>query len=156
MRKKTITLLEVMIAICIIVIASGVIHYKIKESIERKKFQTEVSRLQDRIRTTQKLAQSTQMDWEGNLKKEKKGWVFSVQCEQEKNKKLPSLSLGEMEIALDGKKIAKGVKIDFFASGKVAPKGSFSFVKGDLQKRWTTSELFQTESGKTDGPSHPL
>ncbi len=155
MKKSNFTLLEIMVAIALFAIASGVIGWKMHQAVANKRFQSELEQLQQRLTVAQKLAVAMQADWKGTLKKEKKGWVFEIVCEERTAKHLPPLRLHGMEIFLDQKKIGDAVIFDFFASGKVLPAGDLSFRTPSNQMQWKVSEIFQRKEGEKLGPSHP-
>jgi prepilin-type N-terminal cleavage/methylation domain-containing protein len=153
--KKAFTLLEIMIAILLIAMASGLIAMKLYPAIEKKKFSSDLERLKCRLFTAQKLAMTMQADWKGILKKESSGWVFTVECEGQEGKRLAPLHLSKMDISLNQKNISSELAFDFFASGHFDPVGVFSFSFGPNRASWENVELFQREEGKKLGPIHP-
>ncbi len=152
--KKLFTLLEVMVAIALLVIASGVIGVKMHQAVEKKHFQSSLERLRARLVVTQKIAVATQADWQGTLTKKDAEWIFKTDCEESKLKKLAPLRLSFTEVYFNGKKIDE-LTIDFFASGQVLPVGDFVFVNKTMDAKWMTTDLFQRKEGKKLGPMHP-
>ena len=155
MRKQALTLLEMMIALCLIAIVGGVMSFRMREGIERKKFRSEMDRLQDRMRGVQKLAIATETDWQAVLQKTKEGWSLSFNALETDVPPVHSLALGEMEVEVQGKKVQKGVRIDFFSSGDIAPRGVFLFKRPPFERRWDSSELSGKSEGTKEGPTHP-
>lgn len=153
-RRQSLTLLEVMVAIVIVVIASGVIGLRMHKAIEKKKFQSELARLRVRFTVSQRLAVACQADWKGSLKREGKGWIFETVCEEVSGKKLTPLHFESIEIFFNGKKV-DDLTIDFFASGQTFPEGIFLFIRDSETVEWKTSEIFFREEGKKLGPAHP-
>ena len=154
MKRKAFTLLEVLVAIALFLIASGVIGWRMHKAIEKKKFQSELERLRVRLKVSQKMAISMQADWKGTLQWEGKGWLFDAYCEEVPGKHLTPLHLEPLEIFLDGKKVER-LTLDFFANGYIFPEGKIIFQsKGGLEE-WKLSEVFLREQGKKLGPLHP-
>lgn len=145
MKQRSFTLLEVMIAICLFAIASGWISFKMHGAIEKKKFQSAINRLKSELIVAQKLAIAMQVDWSGVLKKEKNGWVFSVESQ---DKKLKPLHLGQLNIISEGKNIKEVLYFDFFASGYTNLEGTIVFEKGSTRETVKMGELFSRDTGK--------
>lgn len=119
----------------LLAIASGVIGVKMFKAVERKRFHSQIERLQSQLFVTQKLAIAMQADWKGVLKKEKNGWLYQTVCEEENTRKLSWVHLNSMDIFFNGKKIDE-IIIDFFATGEVLPQGTFRFVAKDETMNW--------------------
>lgn len=155
MKRRTFTLLEVMIAFVLIAIASGIVSLKMHGAIEKKKFHSDIDRLKARMCVAQKLAMAGQADWSGILKREGRGWVFSIHCEEVSGKQLIPLHIAKMDIVLNGKKVQDQLHFDFFASGHTAPEGVISFTRDSYQSKWNGFDLFQRNEGKKGGATHP-
>ncbi|HSX11289.1 MAG TPA: type II secretion system protein [Chlamydiales bacterium] len=151
--KRLFTLLEVMIAMVVLVIASGGIAWKMQGAVRRKQFQSELERFRARLMVCQRLAVAMQADWRGVLVQNGQEWTFEVTCEEEGQRRLSSLVL-HSSIQLDGKKIS-GMTLDFFASGQVLPAGRLTFSQNGERVEWRLSEIFQKDEGKRLGPVHP-
>lgn len=143
-----------MVAITLLVIASGVVGIKMQAAVRKKQFRSQLERLEARLLVSQKLAIAMQSDWKGVLKKQGKEWVYSTTCEEERARKLASLRLSSMEIYFNGE-IIDEIEVDFFASGQVLPEGTFFFTANDEKVYWKTSDIFQRQAGKKSGPAHP-
>ena len=154
MKRRPFTLIQVMVAIVILVIASGVVGLRMHKAIEKKKFQSELERLRIRFTVSQRLASAMQADWKGTLKREGKGWIFETACEEVNGRRLTPLHLEALEIFFNGKKV-KEIDLDFFASGHTFPEGIFVFERDGEKAHWKTSELFLRDEGKKLGPVHP-
>ena len=154
MMRRAFTLLEMMVAIVILAIVSGIVGLRMHKAIEKKKFQSELERLRVRFTVSQRLALAMQADWKGTLKRERKGWIFETACEEVSGKRLTPLHLEGIEIFFNGKKVDE-LTIDFFASGQTFPDGVFLFVRDSEKAQWKTSELFLRDEGKKLGPVHP-
>jgi prepilin-type N-terminal cleavage/methylation domain-containing protein len=154
MKRRPFTLIEVMVAIVILVIASSVVGLRMHKAIEKKKFQSELERLRIRFTVSQRLATAMQADWKGTLKHEGKGWIFETVCDEVSGKRLTPLHLEALKIFFNGKTV-KELTVDFFASGHTFPEGVFLFERGEEKSQWKTSELFLRNEGKKLGPVHP-
>jgi hypothetical protein len=143
-----------MVAITLLVIASGAIGIKMHTAVRKKQFHAQLERLQARLLVSQKLAIATQADWKGVLKKQGKEWVYTTTCEEEQARKLSPLRLLSLEIFFEREKVDE-LQIDFFASGQVLPEGNFLFTANNEKIRWETKEVFQRQAGQKSGPTHP-
>ncbi|MBX7067111.1 MAG: type II secretion system GspH family protein [Parachlamydiales bacterium] len=155
MIRRAFTLLEVMVALVLIAIASTAVSIQLRGAIEKKKFNSNLDRLKSRMFVAQKLAIATQADWTGVLKKEKDGWTFLVQTDETNGKQFSPLRLDKMELYLNGKKINSQLVFDFFSSGHTSPEGILSFKQGSQHCEWKGFDLFQRNEGKKSGPTHP-
>jgi type II secretory pathway pseudopilin PulG len=129
-RKRPFTLLEVMVAFTLLLIAAGALSLKMHHMVQEKKFQSQISRLKERFSACQKLAIAMQTDWEGVLKKEGENWVFETHCfDGRKETNLPPLLLDlSVQVFLNDKPVSN-IHIDFYSSGQILPKGELRFVK---------------------------
>lgn len=152
--KRAFTLLEIMVALVLIAIASTAISLQMRGAIEKKKFNSNIEKLKSRMFVAQKLAIATQADWTGVLKKETNGWTFSVKCD-EPGKQFSPLHLDKMDLLLNGKKVTDQLVFDFFASGHTSPDGILTFKHGSHQTQWKGFDLFERNEGKKLGPAHP-
>lgn len=151
-NKRPFTLLEVMVALVLLVIAGGGIVWKMQGAIQKKRFQSELERFRARLTVCQRLSVAMQSDWKGVLERKGNEWVFEVSCEEEA-RKLPPLTL-HSKILLNGKKF-DGMTFDFFSSGEVFPLATLTFSQKDERTEWQLSEIFEREEGKKLGPLHP-
>lgn len=156
-NKRSFTLLEWMIAISLLLIASGLTGWKMRDALLKRKFRSDLDRLRSRCLVCQRLAASTQTDWSGVLRKEKKGWVFELRCvDSSRMGKFAPLKIEIGSILLNGKKLEE-IPIDFFASGKIHPEGKLLFreEKYALKEEWDLPQIFFAEEGEKLGPLHP-
>lgn len=154
-RKRFFTLLEVLVALMLITIASTAVSYRMRGAIEKKKFHSTLERLKNRIFVVHKLATASQADLKGVLKKDEDGWTFLIQSDEPHMRRFSPLHLDPMDFFFNGKKITDELVFDFFASGQASPEGIFSFKQNFLQEQWQSSDLFQRSEGKKSGPIHP-
>lgn len=152
--RRFFTLLEVMVAIMLIAIASGGVIWKMQGAIRKKQFQSELERFRARLTVCQRLAVAMQADWTGTLKKNGKEWIFDIDCEEgARVRKWAPLTL-HAAISLDGEKFDE-LQVDFFASGQVHPSGTLVFSQHEERVEWRLSEIFQRDEGKKQGPLCP-
>ncbi len=158
MSKRSFTLLEVMVALALILIAGGFAGWKMHQAVCKKRFQSELSRLQSRLLTCQRLATAMQCDWKGVLSKKGSEWNFETVCiESLDAKKMKPLQLHSFDLFYNGKK-TEFLEIDFFSSGQTDPDGSLLFVQEEQKSEMRFPELFQRESSgnsKKKGPPFP-
>ena len=156
-RKLSFTLIEVMVAICLLILATSAIGWKMHEMIAKKRFTANMERLRSRLLTCRQLSLNMQSDWEGILECKGKMWTFDAYCiDNPKVSKLPPLSFDSLEVILDGEKRSI-LSFDFTASGDVFPQGHLEIRGGEKVGRieWKFPDLFSLCEGNKLGPSHP-
>jgi type II secretory pathway pseudopilin PulG len=157
-RKKCFTLLEVMVALALILTASGTVGLKMHQAVEKKRFQSDLQKLEARFGVCQRMAATMQSDWKGTLAKQGREWVFDAVCvDRPKAKPLRPLRLNSMDFFFEGKK-SEGISIDFFSSGHVLPEGELLFKGGGQKKGLKIPQMFFSESketAKNPAPVHP-
>lgn len=153
--KRLFTLLEVMVAIALLLLASSWMGLKIHQGICKKRFQSDLERIEARCLMIQKLAVAMQADWKGVLKKKGVQWVFEATCDEPRAKKFSSLKLeSPLQLFFEAKE-SDEVSFDFFSNGRVLPEGTFLFAYRGETVRWETSQFFQREEGEKAGPTRP-
>ena len=157
-RKRAFTLLEVLVAICLLTLIAGALGWKLHGMIARKRFTSGIERLRSRLLTCRRLALNMQADWRGVLQWNGETWVFEAVCvESPKMPGLSPLSIDSLTIFLDGEK-KEFLAFDFTASGDVFPKGILTIAPktGESDKiEWKFPDLFLLEEGEKLGPVHP-
>lgn len=151
-NRRFFTLLEVMIGIALIALASSLIGVKMHHAIEKKRFQSTLESLKARIMVTQKLAISTQDDWQLTLEKKGHAWTLHTVCENKK--KLSPLHFQNFDVYLNGKKV-DCLTLDFFSTGEVLPNGKILLKDKSQKAELKIAELVLREEGKKQGPLYP-
>ena len=161
MRKRlAFTLLEVMVAISIMLIAAGAIGWKMFRMIERKRFSSGAEKLRSRLFTCRQLALNMQADWEGVLRRDGKKWTFEAKCvDSPEVAGLPPLVLDILIFSLDGEK-KELLSFYFTATGEIYPKGVLLIRQSATDPEaprieWKFPEIFLKEEGDKLGPLHP-
>ena len=161
--KRTFTLLEVMVGLALLLLASALVGWKLSEAISRKQFSSDLEKLRSRFLVCQRIAVTTHADWKGVLRKKGKRWVFESACiDNRKARKFPPLKLeSALTVYLDGEKM-EGLIVDFFSTGHVFPEGIIVFCPSADPKKegeeWKLSSIFHQDNdrtGKRLGPVHP-
>lgn len=150
--RRLFTLLEILVSIALLMMASGVVGWRMYGAIKKKRFHAEIEGLRSRFMVCHKLAMAMQADWRGKLQKEGDEWLFTVECEEGTNRFSP-LRL-RINLLWNGKP-QKEIDFDFFATGKVSPLGTLLLSQNDEREEWKMDQLFQREEGKKQGPAHP-
>jgi hypothetical protein len=154
MRIKTpFTLLEILIGMALLLMASGVMGWNLFHAIKKKRFQSEVERFQARFKTCQKLAMAMQADWIGELKKKGASWTFEVACVQREGQKISPLT-AHCRVFFEGREKSSLI-FQFFSTGQVLPQGTFLFVQDEEKMAWKIEEALQREEGTKGGPTQP-
>ena len=150
------TLIEVMIAITLVLLATSAIGWKMHGMIAKKRFTASVERLRSRLLTCRRLALNMQSDWQAILISEGKEATFSSQCIDDPNVlDLSTLSLGPLEFSLNEQEVKK-ISFDFTSSGDILPQGRIQIRSGDLDPvEIDLLNLFSMKEGKKAGPAHP-
>jgi len=141
--KIPFTLLEILIAVTLLSLASSAIGWKLYRMIEIKRFTSQVSLFENRLMSCRQLAMNTQSDWEGDLQRQEKQWTFDVRCiDNPKAIGFSRLTLSPLQITLDGEE-KKEIRFVFTSAGKVLPEGILS-VRGGKDKtvNWKIPDLF--------------
>ena len=160
MKRRAFTLLEVVVVIALIALASGALGWKLHQMIAKKRFTSSAERLRSRLHTCRRLALNCQADWKGVLTWNGKKWVFETFCPDSPGlPPLPPLSLDYLVLFLDREE-KKFLTFDFTATGEVYPKGILTLSpsrekRGADQIVWKLPDIFLLEEGKKLGPVHP-
>ena len=125
--KKAFTLLEMMIVICLIGIASGVVGWRMHRAIQNQQFHSDVICFRNQLMCFQKLAVARQVDFHAVLKKEKGKWVFISVCLEDKIQRVRPLKLHIKEAIIEGKQVEE-VQFDFYSTGLVASCEAMTLV----------------------------
>ncbi len=147
--SRNFSLLEIMVALTLFVMAAGAIGWKMAGWIEKRRFQVDLEQFQSRLRTIHRMAINMQADWAGTLKKEGKKWSFQATClDPPGSKTFQPLKLHGMEVLLNGKK-EETIPFVFFSSGAIDPSGSLLFkcLKDGKTVSWTLPALFGKKKG---------
>lgn len=154
-NKRTFTLLEWMIAISLLLIASGLVGWKMRDAIATRKFQSDLDRLRERCVICQRIATATQTDWKGVLRKSGADWVFELSCfDSPKMRGFAPLRFSMGAVTFEGKK-TELLEFAFYASGKISPEGHLIFSEKERRKKWILPEEFLGDKGGLLGPLHP-
>ena len=105
LSRRSLTLLEVMVGIALLLLATGVIGWNMQQAIAKKKFQSDLGRLRTQWISCQRVAMATQTDWKGQLRRKGGHWTFIAESiDGVSAKSLPPLDLNPLSLFLDGKK----------------------------------------------------
>lgn len=141
-----------MIALALFLLAGSVVGWKMHQAVGKKRFESDLARLESQLLVCQRLALTTQADWKGILKKEKEGWIFETICIDDPHaKKLKPLHLHSFILTFNGRKTDE-TEFDFFSTGKTLPEGTLHFIQNahssPLKKEWNLPALFHAETSR--------
>ena len=126
MKKQSLTLLEIMMAIMIMAVVAGSAIFQLKSMIEGHRFECSAKKLKERVERAQLLALSYNTDMQITITKEKGGWTLIIHSDEAAlwhlNKTRVRLS-GIETISLNGTLKSKMV-LDIFSNGRIEPLGS--------------------------------
>lgn len=154
--KRVFTLLEVVVAIALVAMASGIVGLKMHKLIEAKRFRSEVERIVFRVSMLHKKSLASQKDCQGKLYENgSKGWVFEEIGDEISRYCSRPIQLGKMKIAL-GQRLVDQILFEFSASGNVKPQEALTFSFGTNIEKVDFRKIFQMECGEGKGPTPPL
>lgn len=158
-RRLAFSLLEIVLALALLVIASGALGWKVHQMIVRKSFLSHVEKIHSRLLAYRRLALNCQADWEGTFARNREGvWVFSSRCiDFPREIGFSSLTFDGIDISFEGEP-KRSLTIVFTATGEVYPKGHLAMVSRaspSLRVEWNLPELFSCEQGIRSGPLPP-
>lgn len=142
-RKKTLTLVEVLLVMSLLAIASGMIGWSVKKYFEKNQFVSEWKRIESLIRMGRTNAILSESDWELHLISQKGALQLSWVCPQDP----------EAKSFLSRTGLSKGVQvlskstqnpihtITFYSSGWVDPLETICIVKEEHKKELVLSEI---------------
>lgn len=150
------TLIEVMIAISLLILATSALGWKMHGLLVKKRFASNVERVRSRLMTCRRMALNMQCDWRADIEYQGKKLVLRASCiDSPKTLDLPILSLDALEFVLNGEKVDK-ISFDFTASGDIFPEGLLQ-IQGPKVGiiEWELPDLFSLQKGNKLGPTHP-
>ena len=157
-EKRSLTLLEVLIAVAILGITAAGIGWKTHSILEKRQFESAFQRFSSRLQTVHLLALVMQSDWQVRLCRRKGVWRADSECvEQPEIRRLTTLSLGKFKLLVDGIE-QEELSLYFFATGETKPSSSFAFSQKGRSRLWNLHEIVRRIEGdgkKNLGPMHP-
>ena len=154
LRKSSFSLLEVMVVITLITLASASMGWKVHGMVAKKRFSSNVERLRSRLFATRQIAVNTQEDFRGHLVKKGATCSFQAWCvENPKTANIPLLSMDFFNFFLNGEE-KNEIFFDFTSSGDIFPQGCLQ-IRGVSVVDWTLPDLFSFQEGEKSGPVHP-
>ena len=143
-----------MIGFGLLAIASGAIGWKIHEVVKKKRFESDVQRIQFHLQNCYRLALNTHVDWQIRLEKEVGGLHITSYCPESslleplRPKVLP-VSL--LNINFNDEEV-DGLSFYFTSSGQVYPQGLLIFSLGspELRKELSIPGIFHQLIGRGD------
>ena len=160
MHRRCFTLLEIMIGIALLALASGAVVWKTQNAIAKKQFDTDVSRMQMQLEACYHLALNTHADWKVQAIRQGNHYIVQTSCVNEKI----FASFQPKKISLDSCKLffeeeeADALVIYFAPTGKIVPTGALQLVhlSSDSHRELQLPELLhRKEISAKKGPAHP-
>ncbi len=156
-RKRTFTLLEILVGMAILALVSSTVIWKMSRFIERKRFDSSAERIQARLFTCRRLAMNMQADWTALLEKKENEWLFTALCAENPGSfGLPPSKLGAAKILFNGKE-ADSILFSFSATGESAPRGVLEIIDEhlDQKRRWNLPHVFYDDGSQKQRILHP-
>lgn len=138
--KKAFTLLEVMIAIFLLAIASSIIGIRVGRALEEKQFQTAIDRLYSELESSRRMALNMQADWSATVEKKNDLFVLYRTC-PEVGKSSTVQWKAPCYLRWNDAPIEK-IAFLFSSTGKMEPTGFLEIVGSRQCIRWSFPERF--------------
>jgi hypothetical protein len=141
--ERFLHLLEVLLVIGLVSLAGGALFWRLDRFIQHKQFQSDTEKLKSALLHAKALALCTHSDIRLTLIPIKTGWKIQLQCLEDPI--LVSLKQGvslRPSLLFVDDTPTRELKIDFFPSGHVFPKGILKFQAKDQNSLISLSELF--------------
>jgi type II secretory pathway pseudopilin PulG len=147
-KLNNFTLLEILVAISILILAAGALFYRISTLIDKKHFDSDSARLEQLLLSTRTLALNSQSDWRLAFKKSS----VNLFCRENPDLSytIPPFTAGLFHW---NDEPAPEFIIDFFSSGLVRPTGQLVFAAEEKKSSLNLPALFKQVE---DGPIGPL
>jgi hypothetical protein len=147
-----------MVALALLTMAAGMIGWKIHGAIAKKKFTTNLSRIQIQMESCYRLAINTRVDWWVTLERMDDRLMVTAQSSAGSTL-LPfqprAFPIDPLKMEFNGEPAEK-FRIYFSPTGKISPDGVLSLSIKDLHQELKIPELFQrNERAEKQGPTHP-
>ena len=154
MKSRSFTLLEIMIGIALLAIASSTIFWRLQKMVEKNRFDSDIHRLQSTLISTRCLAINKKMDFRLELRHISSGWSSRIICREDPDLVYPLPRFSDLEIAFNQGPLQE-FSIDFYSSGFSGPKGILSLSKGNQIREFKFPELFYKLEDLPLIPMHP-
>lgn len=147
-KKSNFTLLEVMIGVVILVLASGAIGWRIHRLLEKERLHSSAGQLKNLLLHSRMLALNTRADWVLQLNKDEKGkWNSQLICREDPDRSAlfgPPTHLGAYQLRFDEAPV-ENFTLVFYSTGQVEPQGDLGIgLVGAKESRyhWVLPALF--------------
>jgi hypothetical protein len=151
MKRRSFTLLEIIIAFTILAMSSTLIGVNLRNAIQKKKFTHEVSKFKETLLFYHKLSMTKKEDWTLVLKNFQKNTILECISEETSfSKKI----IFHFQFLVDERQ-ENSYAITFFSSGHIKPMSEISLSLSDFVEKLSFNELFAKHEGSYQGPIHP-
>ncbi len=139
-NKRPFSLLEIVIALILLVMMSGVVAVRVGHGLEKRRFETAVNRLRFELDAARRLSLNMQVDWVLLFEKRESSFALKRTCLD-----TDQVFFSEWQSSckiLFNQHEENRITFHFASSGKVSPSGTLTFMKGKNQIEWDLSQLF--------------
>ncbi len=159
-RNRFFTLLEVMIGLSLLLIASSAIGWKTHSFVKKRRFATDIQRIQSRCLVLYRMAVNAEVDWKGIFRKEGNRWIFDSVCLDPSRKTKFSPIYFQAHKIVHNEREINSLELSFFSSAQVTPCGEILFLQhaGSPPVVWKIPAFFGLASGdgaNQKGSLHP-
>lgn len=155
MRKRSFTLLELMLGIALLMLAAGAVSWNVHKAVKKYQFRSEVSRLQLQLQSCHRLALNTSADWKFHLIRDENHLRVQILSLHSPLRPPKPLLLSRLSLFFNGQEVEE-LSIYFSPTGRIEPKGLLELASSSQRQEISFSKLFRLrEIPDKDGPMHP-
>lgn len=137
------TLLEIMLGLCLLIMASSLVGWNLYRATQKKHFYTDVSKIRSQLQTCHRLALNTQLDWKCEIASQKDQLLIRSLPLHDCPIRIKPTQTRSLLLSFEGKEIEQMV-LYISPTGKIEPEGIFlcQSLSGSFQQAFSTYELF--------------
>ena len=156
MKKHPFTLLELMVAFALLLLASGAVSWNIYQAVKKYQFRSDISRLQRQLASCYTLALNTASDWKFSLSYKQNRLRAQAICPLRSEACGKPLFFDSLKVQFNGEEIEE-LAIYFSPTGRIEPMGRLEFHRAStFHEEIFLPDLFRIkEIPDKEGPMHP-
>jgi len=153
LKKCAFTLLEVMIAVVLLAMASTIIGFRLGKALDEKQFQAAIDRLYSELESSRRLALNMQADW-GVVLEKKNDLLFVYRVCPEVAQSSTVQWKAPCRLRWNNEEI-ETMSFHFSATGKIEPVGVLEITGSRQCIQWNFPERFSVMEGADEALPRP-